>query len=213
VTARQAPAVDEYFTDSAILRAFISAVREVVATAAAPATAAQRLRAPFAGLLADRSWLPETFCAPAEASGMGGGIGQYLLFRSADRAVTLFSLVIPPGATTPVHDHLAWGLVGVYAGTQEERIYRIADSRGPGHAALEVSDVRHLAVGDFYDLIPPDDDIHSVRTTSSTPSVSLHLLARDIGCIWRHKYHPVESKVEDWRSGYVNASCDEDAAT
>jgi hypothetical protein len=72
--------------------------------------------------------------------------------------------------------------------------------------------VRQLTVGEFYDLIPPDDDIHSVRTTSPTPSVSLHLLARDIGCIWRHKYHPVESTVEDWRSGYVNAPCDEGGA-
>jgi predicted metal-dependent enzyme (double-stranded beta helix superfamily) len=143
---------------------------------------------------------------------MGGGIGQYLLYRSADRTVTLFSLVIPPGATTPVHDHLAWGLVGVYDGTQEERIYRLAGAHGPGHAALEVSAVRQLAAGDFYDLIPPEDDIHSVRTTSLTPSVSLHLLARDIGCIWRHKYHPAESTVEQWRSGYVNAPCDDDGA-
>lgn len=212
MTARQGPAVDEYFTDSTVLREFIGAVREVVASAVEPAIATQRLRAPFAQFLADRDWLPQSFRTPAAASGMGGGIGQYLLYRSAERAVTLFSLVIPPGATTPVHDHLAWGLVGVYEGTQEERIYRIAGSRGAGHAALEVSAVRDLAVGDFYDLIPPDDDIHSVRTTSSTPSVSLHLLARDIGCIWRHKYHPVESKVEDWRSGYVNALCDEDAA-
>ena len=32
---------------------------------------------------------------------MGGGIGQWLLFRSADRSLCLFSLVVPPGAMTP----------------------------------------------------------------------------------------------------------------
>ena len=213
MTAAQPAAVDEYFADAAALRAFIGTSKDVIATAADPAMATERLRGPFATLLMDRVWLPQAFRTAAEASGMGGGIGQYLLYRSVDRSLTLFSLVIPPGATTPVHDHLAWGLVGVYEGTQEERIYRLAGMQGPGHAALEVSDVRYLTAGDFYNLIPPDDDIHSVRTTSSIPSVSLHLLARDIGCIWRHKYHPVESKVEEWRSGYVNAPCDEGSAT
>jgi predicted metal-dependent enzyme (double-stranded beta helix superfamily) len=190
-----ASAEDEYFADAPALRAFIGTIREVMGAAPDPATATARLRPPFATLLGDRAWLPDAFRTSAEASGMGGGIGQYLLYRSADRLVTLFSLVIPPGATTPVHDHLAWGLVGVYEGMQE--------------ATLEVTEVRHLTAGDFYDLIPPDDDIHSVRTTSPEPSVSLHLLARDIGCMWRHKYHPADSRVEDWRSGYVNAPCDE----
>jgi 3-mercaptopropionate dioxygenase len=211
VTVAQTSA-DEYFADAAALRVFIGSIKHVIAAAAEPGAATRRLRGPFASLLADRAWLPHAFRTAAEASGMGGGIGQYLLYRSADRSVTLFSLVIPPGATTPVHDHLAWGLVGVYEGTQEERIYRLASTQGPGHAALEVSEVRQLAAGDFYDLIPPDDDIHSVRTTSPMPSVSLHLLARDIGCIWRHRYHPSESKVEEWRSGYVNAPCDDAVA-
>ena len=26
---------------------------------------------------------------------------------------------MPPGSSTPIHDHLAWGLVGLYRGTQE----------------------------------------------------------------------------------------------
>ena len=27
---------------------------------------------------------------------------------------------------TPVHDHLAWGLVGLYRGNQDEEFYRLA---------------------------------------------------------------------------------------
>jgi predicted metal-dependent enzyme (double-stranded beta helix superfamily) len=53
---------------------------------------------------------------------MGGGIGQWLVFRSAARDLCLFALVVPPGAATPVHDHLAWGLVGLYRGEQEETV-------------------------------------------------------------------------------------------
>ena len=91
---------------------------------------------------------------------MGGGIGQWLLFRAEDRSLSLFSLVVPSGAQTPVHDHLAWGLVGLYRGTQDEDIYA---ERGDG---IELVESRALAPGDFYALIPPTDDIHRVRTTS-----------------------------------------------
>lgn len=74
---------------------------------------------------------------------MGGGIGQWLLFRAADRALTLFALVVPPGSQTPIHDHLAWGLVGLYRGTQEEEIY------AKRHGALKCTQRRGLRPGDF----------------------------------------------------------------
>ena len=38
--------------------------------------------------------------------------------------------------------------------------------------------------------MPPAGDIHSVATSSSTPSVSIHLLGNDTGCVWRHAYEP-----------------------
>ena len=101
---------------------------------------------------------------------MGGGIGQWLLYRADDGSLSLFSLVVSPGAETPVHDHLAWGLVGLYRGTQDEEIY------ARQHGALELVERRALLPGDFYALIPPQDDIHRVRTTSAETSVSIHLL-------------------------------------
>jgi len=78
---------------------------------------------------------------------------------------------------TPVHDHLAWGPVGLYHGRQDEEIYARRDGR------LEVLERRALTRGDFYALIPPRDDIHRVRTTSPDTSVSIHLLTNDTGCI------------------------------
>lgn len=204
---------EEYLIESTTLRAFIHDITPLVRHASTPADAVVKLRPAFAGLLGDRRWLPDKFRAPCESGGMGGGIGQWLLYRSADRSLTLFSLVVPSGSATPVHDHLAWGLVGLYEGAQEESIYRLMRSRGEGHGDLELVTVRELRVGDFYDLIPPDNDIHSVRTTSPTPSVSLHLLATDIGCIWRHAYDPDKSIVRPFRSGYSNAKCEDESPT
>lgn len=198
---------EEYLLDSAPLRRFIAEVAPVVLYATSPDQAVAKLRPAFSRLLGDRGWLSDKFRAPCESGGMGGGIGNWLLYRAADRAFTLMSLVVPPGSATPVHDHLAWGLVGLYEGAQEESIYRLAGGHGEAHGNLELVTVRQLRVGDFYELIPPDNDIHSVRTTSPTASVSLHLLAKDIGCTWRHAFDPEKRTVRPFRSGYTNAAC------
>jgi len=132
---------------------------------------------------------------------MGGGIGQWLLYRAGDGSLSLFSLVVPAGSETPIHDHLAWGLVGLYRGTQDEEIYARRDG------ALALVERRSLAPGDFYVLIPPRDDIHRVRTTSAETSVSVHLLTNDTGCVWRHAYDPASGEARPFRSGYVNVAC------
>src|SRR6188472_1808385 len=114
---------DEYLLDSPVVRDFVAGVRAVIGEADSPAQACDAIRPAFAALLADPAWLPERFQEGDPGSGMGGGIGQWLLFRAGDRSLTLFALVVPSGSQTPVHDHLAWGLVGLYRGTQDEEIY------------------------------------------------------------------------------------------
>jgi len=195
---------DEYLLDTSVVRDFVAGVRAAIEDAGSPAQACDAIRPSFAHLLADPDWLPERSQEGDPDSGMGGGIGQWLLFRAEDRSLSLFSLVVPSGAQTPVHDHLAWGLVGLYRGTQDEDIYA---ERGDG---LELVESRALSPGDFYSLIPPTDDIHRVRTTSPQTSVSIHLLTNDTGCVWRHAYDAKSGEVTPFRSGYVNVPCDEE---
>jgi predicted metal-dependent enzyme (double-stranded beta helix superfamily) len=191
----------EFVLDTPVVRAFVADVQVAIATAASAEAACDAIRPRFAELLDDPDWLPAEFQAPAPESGMGGGIGQWLLCRADDGSLSLFSLVVPPGARTPVHDHLAWGLVGLYRGRQDEEIYTRHAQR------LEVVEERALEAGDFYALIPPHADIHAVRTTSSEPSVSIHLLTNDTGCVWRHAYDPDTGDATPFRSGYVNVEC------
>jgi predicted metal-dependent enzyme (double-stranded beta helix superfamily) len=193
-----------FVLDTPQVRAFIDGTRAEIDAAGSPAQACDRIRPAFAELLADPDWLPLAFREPAPESGMGGGIGQWSLYRAEDGSLSLFSLVVPPDAETPVHDHLAWGLVGLYRGTQDEEIY------AQGDGGLELVERRALAPGDFYVLIPPRDDIHRVRTTSAETSVSIHLLTNDTGCVWRHAYDPSTGEARPFRSGYVNVDCEVD---
>jgi len=192
---------DEYVLDTPVVREFIAAARGAITEARSPQAACDRIRPRFAELLADPEWLPERYREGDPESGMGGGIGQWLLFRAGDRSLTLFALVVPPGSETPVHDHLAWGLVGLYRGTQDEDIF--------AGDPIALKESRALAPGDFYALLPPADDIHRVRTTSAETSVSIHLLTNDTGCVWRHAYDERSGAVTPFRSGYVNVACEE----
>jgi predicted metal-dependent enzyme (double-stranded beta helix superfamily) len=193
---------DEYLLDTPVVREFVAGVRQRIAAARSPEDACEAIRPPFAGLLEDPDWLPMRYREPDPDSGMGGGIGQWLLFRAGDRSLSLFALVVPSGSETPVHDHLAWGLVGLYRGTQDEEIFAERGDR------LELVESRALAPGDFYALIPPADDIHRVRTTSEETSVSIHLLTNDTGCVWRHSFDPASGERRPFRSGYVNVDCE-----
>ena len=154
------------------MREFVADVREAIAAAPSPEQACDALRPRFAELLADPDLLPARYRAAAPESGMGGGIGQWLLYR----------------------------------GTQDEEVY--AERNG----GLDLVDQRALEPGDFYVLIPPRDDIHRVRTTSAEPSVSIHLLTNDTGCVWRHQFDPESGERKPFRSGWVNVDCDDDQA-
>ncbi|HEX3722507.1 MAG TPA: hypothetical protein VHV31_06930 [Nitrolancea sp.] len=199
---------DEYYADSDGLRNFIGIVNETRSTVAEPQALLELLEPAFGQLLADDDWLPAEFAEPYLASGMGGGIGQYLLYRSADRSLTLFSLVVPAGSSTPVHDHLAWGLVGLYRGEQHEEVYALNHGDpDQGDANLRLTEERDLHVGEFYPLLPPDGDIHRVTTISPEASISIHLLGNDAGCVVRHRYEPELSRSASFRSGYSNVDC------
>jgi predicted metal-dependent enzyme (double-stranded beta helix superfamily) len=168
----------------------------------------EALRPAFAKLLSSNGWLPDEYAAPDLKSGMGGGIGQYALYRAENGSLCLFSLVIPAGAQTPIHDHLAWGLIGVYRGVQDETVYRRTDDgRDESRAMLEIARQQTVKTGEFYTLLPPLDDIHYVKTATDTSSVSIHLLANDTACVTRHRFDATSGVVTPFRSGYSNAKC------
>ncbi len=201
-----------FLVDTPEIRTLIDETRRLCREIESDAERVEALRPAFARLLEADGWLPRECAEPDRTSGMGGGIGQYALYRAEDGSLCLFSLVVPPGASTPVHDHLAWGLIGVYRGAQAETVYRrLDDGSQEGRARLEVAREHRIDQGDFYTLLPPRDDIHYVTTVSEAPSVSLHLLANDTACVVRHRFEPEAGTVTAFRSGYSNAPCPPEA--
>lgn len=208
----QGEAVDGFYLDNSAHRRFIERVNDVRGVESNPHAIVAEVRPAFEELLADQTWLPGEFMRSVEASGMGSGIGMWLLYKAPDDSLAFSSLVVPPGVQTPVHDHLAWGIVGLYCGTQAEEVFRRRDDGSEeGVADLALAEAKRLAPGDLYELLP-ENDIHRVRTTSDVTSVSLHLLGNNNGCIWRHQFKPEEQAVKPFKSGWLNVPCDEDGA-
>jgi len=200
-----------FLVDTPAIRALVAETQRLMREVADDAVRVEQLRPAFATLLAADGWLPDAYAQPDCKSGMGGGIGQYALYRARDGSLCLFALVVPPGSRTPVHDHLAWGLVGIYRGRQDETIYeRLDDGSDPSRAQLAIKQRQAIGEGEFYALLPPRDDIHYVETTSEMPSISIHLLANDTACVWRHRFEPQTGAVTAFRSGYSNAPCPPD---
>lgn len=202
---------DEYVLNTPQIQTFIEEIQAIIKGTEEVSERLAAMRPHFSTLMADPDWLPAEFRQPAEQSGMGGGIASWLLYRAGDGSLSFFTLVIPPGSSTPVHDHLAWGLVGLYVGEQTEDVYeRLADEdHDPDHASLNLMSANHLKPGTFYELIPPHGDIHRITTTGDIPSISLHLLGNDTGCVWRHSYNPETGDVNPFRSGYTNRTCEQ----
>jgi len=201
---------DEWHVDSPKMRAFIEKVDEIRGSTNDTAAIVKWIEPHLAELMRDPDWLPQEFMEPKAESGMGSGIGMWLLYRAGDGSLAFSSLVVPPGASTPVHDHLAWGIVGLYRGNQDEIVYtRTDDGSVDGVAKLETQVSRSLVPGDMYELLPATD-IHEVKTTSEFTSVSLHLLGNDNGCLWRHRFHPEAGTVEPFKSGWLNVPCNEE---
>lgn len=183
-----------------VLRRFVEDFRNVVARAERGAPLLERLRTPMESLLHDPTWIGEAYRQPVP-----GATAAWAIYRSQEPDLCIFSMVVPPGEMTKVHNHLTDGWVGLVQGAQIERKFRRRDDgERPGYAELELVAEERIALGELTPLRHPDEDIHQVLTASDVPSVSLHVLCNDLGTVERQAFDPLERRVEDFVSGYTN---------
>jgi predicted metal-dependent enzyme (double-stranded beta helix superfamily) len=96
-----------------------------------------------------------------------------LLHVPDDGAYSLVAAVWRPGQRTPVHDHVAWCVVGVHRGEEHEVRYRLVDG-------LLVEDGHAIGAFGTVSVLTPPGDIHAVVNDSTTVAVSLHVYGADL---------------------------------
>ncbi|WP_030673326.1 cysteine dioxygenase family protein [Streptomyces sp. NRRL B-1347] len=102
---------------------------------------------------------------------------QHLLHAEPDGSFSVVALVWLPGQETPVHDHVAWCVVGVHRGEEVEEHFRVAtDDHGP-HLVRVARSVN--AEGSVTSVCPPGD-VHLVRNGTTHKVVSLHIYGANV---------------------------------
>jgi 3-mercaptopropionate dioxygenase len=149
--------------------AFASFVRDAERLIDDPPAIARRLKT----LLAVDGWLAPEHQLPGRDA-----YRQHLLHVSADRRMSVLSLVWLPGQRTPIHDHVSWCVVGVYRGAEHEVHYRLAER--DGRRWLEPVGVIEASAGHVEALVPPAGNIHSVAAAGGGKTISIHVYGADI---------------------------------
>jgi predicted metal-dependent enzyme (double-stranded beta helix superfamily) len=146
-------------------RAFAEFIRDAEATIDDAEAIARRLQP----LLAQDGWLAPEHRAPG-----ADRYRQHLLYVSPCRRLSVVALVWLPGQRTPIHDHVAWCVVGVYRGLERETRYRLVDG------ALERTTTIEAGPGHVEVLLPPAENIHSVQAGGDELTISIHVYGADI---------------------------------
>lgn len=132
----------------------------------------------------------------------------YLVHRPPDNSFSIISMVWGPGMAFPIHDHLAWGLIGVLKGFMNEtRFKRLDNGMTEGYAELVEGGSKDFGEGKILEegLVFDEkkrDDIHRLRNITDMLSASLHIIATDLGTKQRNQYDVEGRRVLPFMSGY-----------
>lgn len=147
-------------------------------------------------LVSHDDWLPEA-CAKCPPH----GYAQNLLWCDPFERFSVVSFVWAPSASTPVHDHAVWGMVGMLRGSEISQAYAREAAAGP----LRVGTATALTPGDVEILSPAAGDIHKVSNAlSDCGSISIHVYGGNIGAVRRSIFEVATGVAQLFVSGYTN---------
>jgi predicted metal-dependent enzyme (double-stranded beta helix superfamily) len=176
---------------------FVAAVEELQGGGLSSAELVNGVANALNPLLHERDWLDPRFLRPLP----GKPYTQYLLHLGSQGSWSVVSFVWPAGASTPVHDHGCWGVVGVFQGEETETTFRLHGNRDEGPVSLSRGASSTLGPGGITTVAPPDD-VHEVSNRGGTDAVSIHVYGSDIGRQPRHTFDVETGRVRRFVSGY-----------
>lgn len=111
--------------------------------------------------------------------------GRKELLHAADDLM-IVDLTLPPFATSAIHEHLTWAVIGISEGCEVDELLV---ENGDGLARTS----RHeLHAGDV--LVLPPDCIHFIGNPAATPARGLHVYGRHLGLTERRMWDPVTAQ-------------------
>jgi predicted metal-dependent enzyme (double-stranded beta helix superfamily) len=108
--------------------------------------------------------LGDAFASSADKPGM------VPLYRSD--ALTVAHVISAPGSCSPIHNHRMWGVIGIYAGQEDNHLYR------RGADGLVDDGLRSLRAGDVFIMDP--ELIHAVANPRADLNGGLHVYGGDL---------------------------------
>jgi predicted metal-dependent enzyme (double-stranded beta helix superfamily) len=103
------------------------------------------------------------------------------VYVAPDASFSVCSLVWCQGQATPIHDHAAWCVVGVYEGTERETRYRLEGSGDD--LRLVTIGTYEMSGGEAAGFAADGNDIHRVANPTDQRAISIHIYGADIGAL------------------------------
>jgi predicted metal-dependent enzyme (double-stranded beta helix superfamily) len=174
------------------LERFVAQVERVLTACTDEAAVLAAVTAAMRELAAVDDWLP-----PELAIAHPQYYRQYPLHVDAQQRFSVVSFVWGPGQSTPIHDHLVWGVIGMLRGSETAQGF-VRGARG----LVPDGPTQQLVPGDVAAVSPRIGDIHRVGNNFDGVSISIHAYGTDIGQQLRHVFDAVTGEAKPFRSGY-----------
>lgn len=117
---------------------------------------------------------------PQYATIVDGGRPGFAYYKNTDGSLNIYGVLFRPEHPTPTHDHVTWGIIGVYSGRQRTARYsRVDDGATPGQCSVALEEDAVLTHGATYPLLPPND-IHRIEVLGTEDGLSIHVLGADL---------------------------------
>jgi len=107
--------------------------------------------------------------------------GHREVLHAADDLM-IVDLTLPPFATSAIHEHGTWAVVGISHGCEIDELLQERDG------ALESVSRQVLRAGDT--LVLAADCIHFIANPDAQPARGIHVYGRNLGLVSRRMWHP-----------------------
>lgn len=134
-------------------------------------------------LITNSYWVQTQYLEPCPKT----GFAILTLYDEIGYPLTIQNVTFAPGVVSPIHNHGAWGVVGVLKGQEKHKFWRPCnDPEFP--SKIEQTGEKIIHPGDILSFTP--GAIHSVEAIGEEPAVTFHLYG-DLLPQSRFEFNPI----------------------